>query len=83
MYGLYILLESLSSLDLSRTSNSPVTVSKTRKKERYFWQYNLQAKGPKGNRMPLSSDQLDPHMLDEVTDPVFSPTCQVKGIKHT
>lgn len=75
--------ESVSSWDANHNSCSPTPPTKTRKKERYFWQYNLQAKGPKGHRMPLSTDPLDPHLLDEVTDPVFSPTCQVQGIKHT
>lgn len=50
-------------------------------KERFFWQYNVQAKGPKGQRLVIKSNVDDPHRLDEVTDPVFSPTCSVRGIK--
>ncbi|CAB3376282.1 Hypothetical predicted protein [Cloeon dipterum] len=53
------------------------------KKERYFWQYNVQAKGPKGQRLVLKTKQEDPHYLNEVTDPVFSPSCSVRGIKHS
>lgn len=52
------------------------------KKERYFWQYNVQAKGPKGQRLVLKTRFEDPHVLNEVTDPVFSPECSVRGIKH-
>lgn len=50
-------------------------------KERFFWQYNVQAKGPKGQRLVIKSNVEDPHKLDEVTDPVFSPNCSVRGIK--
>lgn len=53
------------------------------KKERFFWQYNVQAKGPKGQRLVLKSKMEDPHRLNEVTDPVFSPDCSVRGIKHS
>ncbi|KAL5273112.1 CREBRF family protein [Megaselia abdita] len=52
-------------------------------KERFFWQYNVQAKGPKGQRLVIKSNVEDPHRLDEVTDPVFSPNCSVRGIKHS
>lgn len=51
------------------------------KKERYFWQYNVQAKGPKGQRLVIKTHAEDPHNLNEVTDPVFSPSCSVRGIK--
>ncbi|KAJ2951108.1 hypothetical protein O0L34_g5493 [Tuta absoluta] len=53
------------------------------KKERYFWQYNVQAKGPKGQRLVLKKASEDPHVLNSVTDPVFSPSCSVRGIKHS
>lgn len=52
------------------------------KKERFFWQYNVQAKGPKGHRICLAPEAVDPHVLDKVQDPVFSPYCSVDGIKH-
>ncbi|XP_059057282.1 uncharacterized protein LOC131850906 [Achroia grisella] len=53
------------------------------KKERFFWQYNVQAKGPKGQRLVLQKKSEDPHILNSVTDPVFSPSCSVRGIKHS
>lgn len=53
------------------------------KKERFFWQYNVQAKGPKGQRLVMKAKMEDPHVLNEVTDPVFSPDCAVRGIKHS
>ncbi|XP_030035448.2 uncharacterized protein LOC115451302 [Manduca sexta] len=53
------------------------------KKERFFWQYNVQAKGPKGQRLVLNKKSEDPHILNSVTDPVFSPSCSVRGIKHS
>lgn len=57
--------------------------AKSAKKERYFWQYNVQSKGPKGQRLVLSTKQEDPHCLNEITDPVFSPGCSLQGIKHS
>lgn len=56
-------------------------MSSSKGKERFFWQYNVQAKGPKGKRLVFQSKAEDPHVLNEVTDPVFSPTCSVRGIK--
>ncbi|XP_055853507.1 protein CREBRF homolog isoform X3 [Episyrphus balteatus] len=63
-----------------RTS-TPNQLSSSKGKERYFWQYNVQAKGPKGKRLVFQSKLEDPHVLNEVTDPVFSPNCSVRGIK--
>ena len=54
---------------------------KMTKSERYFWQYNVQAKGPKGQRLVIKTEMEDPHVLNEVTDPVFSPNCSVRGVK--
>lgn len=56
---------------------------KNSKKEKYFWQYNIQSKGPKGQRLVMKCKMEDPHVLNEVTDPVFSPDCSVRGIKHS
>ncbi|XP_042207208.1 protein CREBRF homolog isoform X2 [Homarus americanus] len=53
------------------------------KKERYFWQYNVQAKGPKGQRVSINQQQRDPHSLPTIMDPVFSPLCSIQGIKHS
>ncbi|XP_053679260.1 protein CREBRF homolog [Anopheles nili] len=52
------------------------------KAKRYFWQYNVQAKGPKGQRLVIKTQVEDPHVLNAVTDPVFSPHCSVRGIKN-
>lgn len=57
--------------------------SRHSKKERYFWQYNVQAKGPKGQRLVARARLEDPHVLNEATDPVFSPHCALRGIKHS
>ncbi|XP_011495994.1 PREDICTED: protein CREBRF homolog isoform X2 [Ceratosolen solmsi marchali] len=53
------------------------------KKEKYFWQYNVQAKGPKGQRLVARARLENPHVLNEATDPVFSPQCALRGIKHS
>lgn len=64
------------------SGNEESTTTKSgSKKERYFWQYNVQAKGPKGQRLVIKTHAEDPHCLNEVTDPVFSPSCSVRGIK--
>lgn len=64
------------------------------KKSKFFWQYNLQAKGPKrdmrlrkGTLLRNTSD--DPHVLKQPDDPVFDPVIardvEWKGIcvQHT
>jgi len=53
------------------------------KKERHFWQYNVQAKGPKGQKLALDTKIYDPHCLNEIIDPVFDDSVQVHGIKHS
>ncbi|XP_034235229.1 protein CREBRF homolog isoform X2 [Thrips palmi] len=57
--------------------------SSIHKRERFFWQYNVQAKGPKGQRLIVKTQQEDPYHLNRVTDPVFSPQCSMQGIKHS
>jgi hypothetical protein len=52
------------------------------KKERHFWQYNVQAKGPKGQKISFETRIDDPHVLDDIVDPVFSGEVQLQGIKH-
>ncbi|XP_046385642.1 protein CREBRF homolog isoform X2 [Ischnura elegans] len=64
-------------------TRDPNKINGGSKKERFFWQYNVQAKGPKGQRLVLKTKLEDPHVLNEVTDPVFSPHCSVRGIKHS
>lgn len=41
------------------------------KKKPYFWQYNFQSRGPKGQRLCPSMELKDSHCLDEFIDPVF------------
>ena len=52
------------------------------RRERYFWQYNVQAKGPKGQRIQLTEDLNDPHHISQAIDPVFSSNIKMEGIKH-
>uniref|UniRef100_A0A182UI27 BZIP domain-containing protein n=1 Tax=Anopheles melas TaxID=34690 RepID=A0A182UI27_9DIPT len=70
--------EDSDSEDTGRVSSSAGSKAK-----RYFWQYNVQAKGPKGQRLVIKTQVEDPHVLNAVTDPVFSPNCSVRGIKHS
>merc|ERR1711899_37641 len=53
------------------------------KKERHFWQYNVQAKGPKGQKIVIDTKMEDPHQLNDIVDPVFSGDVQLQGIKHS
>uniref|UniRef100_A0A6G1SQ38 UPF0474 protein CG13624 n=1 Tax=Aceria tosichella TaxID=561515 RepID=A0A6G1SQ38_9ACAR len=50
---------------------------------RFFWQYNVQSKGPKGTRICAADGAEDPFVLPEASDPVFSNECQVEGVKHS
>ncbi|KAK3094612.1 hypothetical protein FSP39_004036 [Pinctada imbricata] len=40
------------------------------KDQQYFWQYNIQLKGPKGKRVNFGLER-DPHKLQDFEDPVF------------
>jgi len=53
------------------------------KKERHFWQYNVQAKGPKGQKINFETRIDDPHVLNDIVDPVFSGDVMLQGIKHS
>ena len=53
-----------------------------KKTERHFWQYNVQAKGPKGQKIVIDTRMDDPHTLNDIVDPVFSGDVQLQGIKH-
>ncbi|XP_052870054.1 protein CREBRF homolog isoform X2 [Anopheles cruzii] len=79
-YEDYSSCEDSDSEDTGRVSSSVGSGSKAK---RYFWQYNVQAKGPKGQRLVIKTQAEDPHVLNAVTDPVFSPHCSVRGIKHS
>ena len=54
----------------------------TKKQKRYFWQYNTQAKGPKGKRLCKSVTNYDPHVLASFEDPVFDPDLNQMSYKH-
>lgn len=69
--------------DVDETAHASGSGPSSSKAKRYFWQYNVQAKGPKGQRLVIKTHTEDPHVLNEVTDPVFSPNCSVRGIKHS
>ena len=73
--------DSLRGLSNDNNNNQKSQFSGSKKNSRFFWQYNVQAKGPKGQRLVIKTQAEDPHHLNEVTDPVFSPNCSVRGIK--
>ncbi|XP_074640284.1 uncharacterized protein LOC141898334 [Tubulanus polymorphus] len=50
--------------------------------DRYFWQYNAQSKGPKGQRLHIPKDEKDPHVLTSFHDPVFDNEQPVVPIRH-
>lgn len=45
--------------------------SGSRKEKTYFWQYNMQSKGPKGKRLCRVVHNDDPYVLHDFEDPVF------------
>jgi hypothetical protein len=54
----------------------------SKKEQRHFWMYNVQAKGPKGQKITFETRIEDPHVLSDIVDPVFSGEVQLQGIKH-
>lgn len=58
--------------------------AKKQKAIQYFWQYNVQAKGPKGTRLKLEVESpADPHVLNDFEDPVFDEcNTSIAGIRH-
>ncbi|KAL4231916.1 hypothetical protein ACF0H5_009492 [Mactra antiquata] len=54
--------------DLSTLSASNSLIGA--KEKQYFWQYNVQSKGPKGTRAKFDLEE-DPHVLNDFEDPVF------------
>lgn len=88
------LLGASTSEDAENTHRWSLDVAKGRKQpgqQRYFWQYNVQSKGPKGTRIvcETSNSNNDPHILVEAKDPVFNPDYQInygqrelEGVKH-
>ena len=57
--------------------------SKANREPQYFWQYNLQAKGPKGQRLCKSLMTEDPHKLVSFEDPVFDSDISEWNLRHT
>lgn len=53
-----------------------------KKKSRYFWQYNIQSKGPKAPKMKLDGKSSITDNFPGVSDPVFASNYMSKGIKH-
>ncbi|KAK6185003.1 hypothetical protein SNE40_007334 [Patella caerulea] len=53
-----------------------------KKGEKYFWQYNVQSKGPKGTKLKLHLDNKNPYKLPGFEDPVFDPQNTKAGIRH-
>merc|ERR1712117_255538 len=68
---------------LSTSAGSSGGGTSGNKKERHFWQYNVQAKGPKGQKIVIDTKMDDPHQLNDIVDPVFSGDVQLQGIKHS
>lgn len=59
-------------------------VATGKKQKQYFWQYNVQSKGPKGTRLKLAVESpADPHVLNDFEDPVFDEcNTSIAGIRH-
>ena len=83
---MYLYYNHLDESDLEGTSPSTsklnTSTGSSGKKERHFWQYNVQAKGPKGQKITFETTIDDPHVLNDIVDPVFSGEVQLQGIKH-
>lgn len=84
-YGNYSDDDSDSDAD-SDISDTPMEESLTelaKKSKQYFWQYNVQAKGPKGTRLKLKINDSDPHHPSNFEDPVFDAnSTSLVGIRH-
>jgi len=72
-----------SDLRIDEDDMASISGGSGKNKERYFWQYNVQAKGPKGQKLALDTKIHDPHKLNDIIDPVFSDNVSVHGIKHS
>lgn len=44
--------------------------SRQHRKDQFFWQYNIQSKGPKGKRVKFGMEE-NPHKVQDFEDPVF------------
>ncbi|KAF8784994.1 Protein CREBRF like protein [Argiope bruennichi] len=54
-----------------------------KKRSRYFWQYNMQSKGPKGSKVKIAGKTSNIHDPSGIADPVFSVNCPIAGVKHS
>ncbi|ESO98332.1 hypothetical protein LOTGIDRAFT_231402 [Lottia gigantea] len=68
-------------MDMSHLNNTSV-LEDGKKGEKFFWQYNVQSKGPKGTKLKLHLDSKNPHKLKNFEDPVFDPNNTKSGIRH-
>ncbi|XP_059159129.1 uncharacterized protein LOC131943141 isoform X2 [Physella acuta] len=70
-------------VDMSPTECESL-IAMGKKQKQYFWQYNVQSKGPKGTRLKLSVESpADPHVLNDFEDPVFDEcNTSIAGIRH-
>jgi hypothetical protein len=66
----------------SKLNTSGASSGGSKKEQRHFWMYNVQAKGPKGQKITFETRIEDPHVLSDIVDPVFSGEVQLQGIKH-
>ena len=69
---------SLAKLSTSAGSSRGGAGGGGKKTERNFWQYNVQAKGPKGQKIVIETKIEDPHVLNDIVDPVFSGDVQLQ-----
>lgn len=67
----------------SKLNTSGASSGGSKKEQRHFWMYNVQAKGPKGQKITFETRIEDPHVLSDIVDPVFSGEVQLQGIKHS
>ncbi|XP_060855665.1 protein CREBRF homolog [Metopolophium dirhodum] len=72
-----------SDIDSKGSAGGRTSAESSSHKDKFFWQYNANSKVPKGQRLVLKCKLKDSHCLNEIIDPVFSPNCPIKGIKHS
>lgn len=97
-YQLSDLIGASTSDDINNKWSLNMGRSRKGTEKRFFWQYNVQSKGPKGPRYATGAsgnshhsngsggytdEEEDPHVFNEIADPVFAPDCQVEGVKHS
>ncbi|GFY55496.1 protein CREBRF homolog [Trichonephila inaurata madagascariensis] len=69
---------------LCSSKHASANILDKKRSSRYFWQYNMQSKGPKGrSKMKLSGKSTNVHDLSKVADPVFSTSSSIAGGKHS